>query len=72
VYVIKLSGLHCTGNLCVTQRKGPEEELLSVLLGASRWQVSDNPLLRVGVPPQKLLLHNKLKVTRVIFAGGHR
>ena len=33
MYVIKLSGLHCTGNVCVTQRKGPEEELLRALLG---------------------------------------
>ena len=34
MYVIKLSGLHCTRNVCVAQRKGPEEELLRALLGS--------------------------------------
>jgi hypothetical protein len=34
VYVIKLSGLHCTENVFVTQCKGPKEELLRALLGS--------------------------------------
>ena len=36
VYVIVLSGMHCTRNVCVTQHKDPEEELLHALLGVSR------------------------------------
>jgi hypothetical protein len=34
VYVVKLSSLHCTENVFVTQRKGPKEELLCELLGS--------------------------------------
>ena len=33
VYVIELSGMHCIGYVCVTQRKDLEEELLRALLG---------------------------------------
>ena len=49
MYVIKLSGLHCTGNVCVTQRKGPEEELLRALLG-SLLLIRQPPLASVSVP----------------------
>ena len=50
MYVIELFNMSCIGYVCVTQRKDPEEELLSALLGALWWQVSDNPLLRIGGP----------------------
>jgi hypothetical protein len=43
VYVIVLSGMHCTGNVCVTQRKDPEEELLRALLGASKLLIRQPP-----------------------------
>ena len=42
MYVIELFGMSCIGYVCVTQRKGPEEELLSALLGTLRWKC-DNP-----------------------------
>jgi len=54
VYVIKLSGLHCTRNVCVAQRKGPEEELLRALLGVlCCW--FDNPCwLRYRFPTERI------------------
>jgi hypothetical protein len=33
----------CIGDECVTQCKDPKEELLGALMGASWWQISDNP-----------------------------
>ena len=40
----------CIRYVCVTQRKDSEEELLSALLVASRWQFSDNPPATPGPP----------------------
>ena len=36
VYVTELSSVHCIGYMCVTKCKDLEEELLRVLLGASK------------------------------------
>ena len=43
VHVIKLFDMLCIGYVRVTQRKDPEEELLRAILGALRWQYSDDP-----------------------------
>jgi hypothetical protein len=50
VYVIVLSRMHCTRNVCVTQRKDPKVELLCVLLGASKLLIQQPPLASVSVP----------------------
>ena len=43
MYVIELFVMPCIRYVCVTQCKDPEEELLSALLGASRWNERQPP-----------------------------
>ena len=43
MYVIELFGMPCVGYVCVNQHKDPQEELLHAFLGASRFQISDEP-----------------------------
>jgi hypothetical protein len=48
--VTELSGMHCIGYVCVTQRKDPEKELLCALLGASKLLIRQPPLASMSVP----------------------
>ena len=50
MYVTEWSGMHCIGYVCVSQRKDPEEELLRVLLGASKLLICQPPSTSMSVP----------------------